>query len=226
MPTREPSTSWVRKNKRLSRLGGLYALEKIAHANESYHRQIMEVLCAFIRLTAGPAGAGPSEEKVKSTVQTALTILRRRNSSFDEFQKTPGYFELVKSLKNVRDLIYGKPLQNSVFKIDLSGIKLCNANLIAAYLSEANLIGANLSGAYLSGAYLSGAYLIEANLSGAKLSGADLRGANLDKADLSKADLSGAKVTLEQLQAARVYTNTILPKHIDLESLDLEGPFT
>ena len=102
-------------------LGGLYALEKIADSNESYYRQIIEVLCAFIRLTAGPAGAGPSEEKVELTVQTALTILGRRNLSFDELP------------------------QNSDVEIDLAGIKLCNANL-----SEANLSGASLSEANLS----------------------------------------------------------------------------
>ncbi len=204
-------------------LGGLYALEKIAHSNEPYYRQIIEVLCAFIRLIAGPVdreSSAPSEQPVELTVQTALTILGRRNLSFD---KLP---------------------QNSDVKIDLAGIKLCSvnltranfteANLYKAYLSGADLSGADLSGAdlsgaklsraYLSGADLSGADLFEADLSGADLTGAYLSGADLSGADLFEADLTGAKVTVEQLQMARVYTNTILPEYIDKKSLDLQDP--
>ncbi len=222
-------------------LGGLYALEKIADSNESYYRQIIEVLCAFIRLTAGPVdkkppklvgrkSPAPSEEKVGLTVQTALTILGRRNLDF------------------------GKLPQNSAVKIDLAGIKLCNANfykanlskadlreanlseanlsgasLIGANLSEASLIGANLSEAYLYGTNLSGANLSEANLSEAILLEANLTGANLDEANLSgailfEANLSGAQITVEQLQKAKVYKSTKLPDHIDRQSLDLLDP--
>ena len=247
-------------------LGGLYALEKIADSNESYYRQIIEVLCAFIRLTAGPVdkkppklvgrkSPAPSEEKVGLTVQTALTILGRRNLDF------------------------GKLPQNSAVKIDLAGIKLCNANfykanlskadlreanlseanlsgasliganlsgadlsmasLIEANLREANLREANLSEAYLYGTNLSRAILIEANLSAANLSGANLSeailleanltGANLDEANLSgailfEANLSEAEITVEQLQVAKVFTNTKLPDHIDPKSLDLLDP--
>ena len=215
------------KKEEAVQLGGLYALEKIADSNESYYRQIIEVLCAFIRLIAGPADKippAPSEEKVKSTVQTALTILGRRNLDF------------------------GKLPQNSDIEIDLAGIKLCNANLSGANLSgvnlrvnlreadlsEANLFEADLSEANLVDANLSGAELLQANLERANLlkadlSGADLSWANLSRAIFCEANLEGAmlieaKVTLEQLQAAKVDMNTILPDHIDPKSLDLKDP--
>ncbi len=198
-------------------LGGLYALEKIADSNESYYRQIIEVLCAFIRLTAGPAGVGSSEEKVKPTVQTALTILGRINLSFDKPQK------------NIR--------------IDLAGIKLCNAkfseaSFIGANLSRADLSRANLSGADFSGTWLSRARLYKADLSWTKLSGADLTGADLSRAGLSGTILFGTNlreanlqeanlretmtITVEQLRVARVYKSTKLPDHIDLESFNLK----
>ena len=189
---------------------GLYALEKIAYSNESYYRQIIEVLCAFIRLTAGPADKESpvlSKEPVKSTVQTALTILGRRNLSFD---KLP---------------------QNSDVRIDLAGIKLCNANLSGANLIEADLSEADLSWAYLykanlSGANLTGVNLREADFYKADLEGANLREANLIEADPEEAILIGEKITLEQLQKARVYTNTKLPYHIDPKSLVFENPLT
>ena len=204
-------------------LGGLYALEKIADSNESYYRQIIEVLCAFIRLTAGPAGAGPSEEKVELTVQTALTILGRRNLSFGELP------------------------QNRGVGIDLAGIKLCNAkfseaSFIGANLSRADLSRANLSGADFSGTWLSRARLYKADLSWTKLSGADLTGADISEADLSGTILFGTNlreanlreanlretmmITVEQLRVARVYKSTKLPDHIDRQSLDLQGRLT
>ena len=186
------------KKEEAVQLGGLYALEKIADSNEPYYRQIMEVLCAFIRLTAEPVGKeppAPSERQVKSTVQTALAILGRINLS-------------------------------SVVKIKLVGIKLCYANLPGADLTRAIFFRANLFRADLSDAILIKANLRRANLSMVNLSRAKLSEADFSGADLSGAILIEAKITLEQLQAAKVDMSTILPDHIDPKSLVFEDRLT
>ena len=42
------------------RIGGLYALERIAQDSDRDHIQIMEILCAYIRTTPRPAAARPT----------------------------------------------------------------------------------------------------------------------------------------------------------------------
>ncbi|MBU2967049.1 hypothetical protein, partial [Amphritea atlantica] len=83
------------------RLGGLYALERIAKSNEIYHPQIMEVLCAYVRMRSGQVAANkPNENKMESQpeahdeqsykiiqpetdIQAVITVIVRRNSDFD-----------------------------------------------------------------------------------------------------------------------------------------------
>jgi hypothetical protein len=69
--------------------------------------------------------------------------------------------------------------------MEVKGYKIePNANLYRADLEGAHLINADLRGADLRGADLEGAHLINADLRGADLRGADLEGADLYNADL------------------------------------------
>ena len=89
-------------------------------------------------------------------------------------------------------------------KLDLSGLRLSQANLHSASLREAslnkaemdnvNLGGADLFEASLRNVNLAGANLRKANLSGANLTGANLQGANLDFANLAGANLIRANL--------------------------------
>jgi uncharacterized protein YjbI with pentapeptide repeats len=176
------------------RIGGIYALERIARDSEKDHWTVMEALCAFIRdesnkiaTTAQAAEQPPTSEngdqqatnsktdaenpKLRSDIQIALTVIGRRFWVDKERQQ------------NLRLDLSGAYLSKAnlsgadLIRADLSGANLSEADLCEAKLTQANLREADLSGADLSCAYLSGARLYEAKLSGAKLMGADLTGA-------------------------------------------------
>jgi hypothetical protein len=156
------------------RIGGIYALERVARDSAKDHPTVMEVLTAFIRehsrepWPVNGEGEQQGEKKTRPDIQAAVTVVGRRDAQHDRR------------------------------RIDLSG-----ANLSGANLSGANLAGANLWQRAHREAYdmtvptgrffyvLRGADLHGADLSGAILSGADLHGADLSGADLHDADLTG-----------------------------------
>jgi len=185
------------------RLGGIYALERIARDSQRDHWPIMEVLTAFVReRSPAPEATGiEGEEKLKSVatdIEAILTVIGRRRV---EFERSAGQ----------RLDLGGTNLSWA----DLRDASLSEASLIIANLSEANLSEADLSGARLCEADLSEAELYEADLSGADLSGADLSGADLSRANLSGANLSEAKrVTREQIGEAITDEKTILPDYL------------
>ena len=192
------------------RLGGIYALERIANDSERDHWPIMEVLCTYVRENArAPSrGENPPSEVQKPTnptkddepstpvrplaadVQAILTVLGRRNRKYERKDQT-------------------LDLQH----VDIRRADLAEANLSGAFVNRANLHKANLYKANLSGAFLRAnltkAQLIEANLCKADLQGADLSsailsGANLSGAVLYTADLSGARLPMANLAGARL----------------------
>jgi len=139
------------------RLGGIYALERIARDSSRDHGPIMEILTAFVRENArweepqqpekGQVvdGGQKAQPRLPADIQAILTVLGRRK------------------------LTYGHGDQR---RIDLS---------------TTNLDGADLRRAHLEKARLDGARLEEARLRDAQLEGAFLFGAHLERADLSSA---------------------------------------
>src|SRR4051794_38038085 len=75
------------------RLGGIYALERIARDSKHDHPQVVELLSAFVREHAalsaalGPAHPPARTDRPRSAlpadVQAALTVLGRRNINYD-----------------------------------------------------------------------------------------------------------------------------------------------
>jgi uncharacterized protein YjbI with pentapeptide repeats len=198
------------------RLGGIYALERIAHDSPRDHWTIMEVLTAYVRQNApatppGVAPEKPPPEKPCTDIQAILTVLRRR--------------------------LVGTKREHPDQRIDLSsthlqGAYLENANLrhsnfYKASLQDANLRHANLQGANLRHAKLQSARLSDANLQGAHLSdadlqrAADLRDANLQGADLTSAKLQGADLSGAKLQGAVLRDANL--QGADLTSAKLQG---
>lgn len=196
------------------RLGGIYALERIAaDAPETHHWAVMEVLTTFVRESVG-AGTGlqngkaspvPPSLKPPADVQATLTVIGRRNVGYD----------VPNRCLDLR-------------RAALSGANLANADLRhfcfgGADLSRANLQGADLSGSDLGAADLVSAYLGQADLTGAVLLGTDFRraylgeavltGAKLKDADLRGADLRRARgLTQEQIDSAVIDEQTQLPE--------------
>ena len=189
------------------RLGGIYALERIAKDSKKDHGPIMEVLTAYVREKAIQRGkyAEEAAEEPTTDIQAILTVIGRR--------------KIVKTEKvKVDDFLH------------LSNTHLAGVMLITADLSRVLLGGANLSGAKLQRAGLSRAMLSGANLSGAKLQGADLQGADLNGVSLSGADLSGAKLvgsknlTAEQVKSAKNWDKADLPDYLQYLLTEQSAP--
>jgi hypothetical protein len=189
------------------RIGGIYALERVARDSAKDHATVMEVLSAFIREQARREPrpiTEPSMVTVKRTtspdVNAAVIVIGRRDRRYDR-----GWIHLD--------------------GVDLSGVHLNRTNLAGADLSGADLTGAWLNGADFTGAYLDAADLTDAflycaNLTRARLARADLSNAYLSGADLSRANLADANLTAAALGGADV---TALTDEFDLTYVLLAG---
>ena len=138
------------------RLGGIYALERIAKDSEKDHGPVMEILTAYVREKATKQGkyAEEAAEKPTPDIQAILTVIGRR--------ETTG-----KNRGNDRLDLSGTHLTGAVLNsAKLRGTDLNNAKLIVAYLRDADLTDADLVGAELSGATLTDADLTRTKLTG------------------------------------------------------------
>ena len=173
------------------RLGGIYALERIAKDSEKDHGPIMEVLTAFVREHA-PAQKEQNTPATSTTpppgIEAILTVLGRR--------ETTGQHRGADRLDLFRTQLAWMILPGA----NLRGATLCAATLWRTDLREADLRGANLSGA---------------NLNIADLRGADLCGANLSGTLLRNAILSEAvHLTAGQVQSGTDWRHAHLPEDL------------
>ncbi len=118
------------------RIGGIYALERVARQSAADHPTVMEVLTAFIREHSnelGPLSDNPAsqeqETSLRSDVQAAVTVIGRRHKEHDRG------------------------------RIDLTGARLTRAELAGADLTEVMLTGGDLTDATLIEANFTGARL-------------------------------------------------------------------
>jgi len=177
------------------RLGGIYALERIARdSDEKDHWTVMEVLTAYVR----DYKRDEASQSVPIDVQAILTVLGRRTRAYKEGEEQP---------------------------LDLSGGDLRLADLTEAPLQGANLRDARLEGAFLRFSHLEKANLGKAHLEGADLmfvhlEGVSFREAHLEEAVLVGAHLEGADLqyaiglTKEQIESAIIDENTKLPDYL------------
>lgn len=159
------------------RIGGIYALEGIAHDSPRHHPTVMEFLTDFIRghSRMPPDGSRPERWPLPD-VQAALAVVCRRKAKHDV----------------------------NLEGADLSSANLGSANLHNASLRTANLTSANLANADLRNAILTGAILTNAILESADLTDADLTDADLTLADFSGANLTSARFINAKLEAAKL----------------------
>jgi Pentapeptide repeats (8 copies) len=126
------------------RLGGIYALERVARDSARDHPTVMEVLTAFIREHSRdprpPSDPGGDQRRSpRPDVQAAITVIGRRNAKRD------------------------------IRPIDLTCVVLARANLTNAYLARANLTYASFVGSDLTYADFTGADLTDADFTRANL---------------------------------------------------------
>jgi len=178
------------------RIGGIYALERVARDSPRDHPTVMEVLAAFIRehsrdpLTRPAPVADTPEPVTRPDIQAAVTVIGRRDAAHD-------------------------------LRIDLRGVYLPYADLHERNFDGVDLTYADLTGAHLAGADLIGADLIDADLTGADLYGADLTGATLTGGYLTRAILSRADLTRADLTAAHAAVGDPNPKPANLTGANL-----
>jgi hypothetical protein len=191
------------------RLGGIYALERIAVDSKRDHPTVVEVLSAYVRERTGPiyvvrpanrrtAHPLTLRKKVKLgvDVQAALTVLGR-------LPRRAGVSRGDLSWANLTDVNLARAdLTESL----LMGAKLTGATLFRAKLPKVGLVAADLTRANLTLADLRGAYLGAADLTGADLSSANLSRADLTLVDLIEAELSLANLTQANLTRAKGLT--------------------
>jgi hypothetical protein len=154
------------------RIGGIYALERIARDSAKDHPTVMEVLPAFIREHSReqwppPPDAGPAQ--VRSTrpdVQAAVTVVGRRDAERDILPIDLAAADLTRANLTDADLT----------RANLTRTRLTAADLYAADLTQALLGGADLTDADLTGAVFTGAYLTDAVFGDAVFGDADLTG--------------------------------------------------
>ena len=151
------------------RLGGIYALERIARDSKADRPTIAEVLTAYVRTHSPWPPSQPNQYKPNwpldlqpdlrtraPDVQAALTVFGR------------GRFASLAAM----DSAWLDLQEVDLRKANLAGAHLERANLAGAHLERANLSGAHLERAYLNGAYLKGSLFLEhAHLAGAEADG-------------------------------------------------------
>jgi hypothetical protein len=174
------------KDRLMVRLGGIYALERIARDSERDHLAVMEVLTAFLR---------------ENPVAHQETLIMPMTSQEQERLKPPPDIQAILTVLRRRTRWYGN---GETQPLNLQEVQIQNADLTRAHLERANLARAHLEGAKLGEAHLEQAWAINAHLEWANFNTAHLEGAvlalaRLERADFTNAHLEGAtlRVCLE-----------------------------
>lgn len=215
------------------RLGGIYALERLARDSEYLdYWTIVEVLTAYVRrnssytaeIDADPTSDG--YENLRIDIQAVMTVLGRR----DKVDKEGGVLNLSATDLRGADLRHAS-LQRAILefsRLDGANLKLANleetvlsnASLNNADLTKARLVGTYLACAGLQGAQLGRAVLDGADLTEAKMCGARLFEARLDQAIMVKADFSRACLARARMEEA--FMEEACFEQADLRSANLK----
>ena len=207
------------------RVGGIYALGRIAKDSRVDLQPILELISTYIRTRSawpktsdGQEPADGTLERPGSDIQAAITVLGRR----------PNDPPTQRGWSRRLNLTY----------VDLRGLQLFGANLFgvnleASSLEDARLIKADLSQSYCPEICLKNAVIDEASFRRAFLQDADLqgvhqetnsyrgpdfRGATLSGAFLHDADLTSARLKGAILDGARANSETRWPAGFDWQS--------
>jgi len=218
------------------RIGGIYALERIANDSKRDYQQIIEVLTAYLRENS-PYPLKDEEQRNReippTDIEAVVKVLKRRKYATSEevrltLERTDlrrinlGGAYLRKAFLNQMSLqgaaLYEANLQSAL----LQDVDLSNSSIQDIDLREGMIIRSNFEGAFLSNADFRGAKLIGVNFRNAKLRRANFRKAQLygiefEGADLDEADFRGIcsqeeydiQAVLDQIKKALNWGNAI-----------------
>ena len=169
------------------RLGGIYALERLAAEHpERYHVQVMKLFCAFVRNPTEDAG---SEEGVDVEGKPPHVVAPLR-------EDVQAVMEVIGKRRVGHLALEGKDrFRLDLHGSDLRGAQLEWANLASAPWTDWTGVSEAEIFTYTDSTDLSEARLCSARLAFAKLSKANLSGACVCRAWLTRTDLSGADLT-------------------------------
>ncbi len=174
------------------RLGGIYALERIARDSPRDYGPVMEVLTDYARQRSPlpknamgtPAASAPA---IPAEVAAVFKVVGRRTPEQIAAEIEAGGCLELTGISAVGAVLADYDLRNTCWdRSDLRGATLARADL-----SDATFAGSTLAQANLDGVDAQAANFYQADLALANLSRADLRDANLLAADLSTATLQG-----------------------------------
>ncbi|MFF3359570.1 pentapeptide repeat-containing protein [Streptomyces sp. NPDC002917] len=177
----------------VTRLGGIYALERIMYDSEKDRETAIEVLTGFIRsYTPASTGKQIPAYQVSIDLQAAIDVICRRPNKG------------IHQHANVLVAYNRDPNWRPMVTVDLHGAELAGARLEDALLRQANFTGADLRKADFRHAKCSEADFREATARGANFSFSDLSLADFARADLRGADFSGAALSWASFTGARL----------------------
>jgi hypothetical protein len=189
----------------MTRLGGIYALERIARDSEDDHWPVMEVLTAYVRENARLSDPPPTRFernfRAPTDIQAVITVIARR----DPERKKKGL---------------------EPWGLDLSGTDLRDIEMEAGFFEGANFYQADLKHANLRKANLQGARFMFAQLQQARCSDANFQRAYLGYAELSEASLyksqfDGATLDWTRLEGVDLtFARGLTQAQIDMASMD------
>ena len=196
------------------RLGGIYALERLAEENaEKYHAQIMQLFCAYARHVTETRPSAVHEESseeqpsaesldpttlVPEDVRAVITAIGSRDDArilLEQGKLNLRYIELPGLALHSANLSNVDFHDADLSRANLTRSNLQGATLVNVNLSRSNLYETDLSRTMPWEADLSQAFLLKTNLSHAFLQGADLSEANLSLANLSDAMIKSANLS-------------------------------
>lgn len=202
------------------RLGGIYALERIANESEKDYWPIMEILTAYVRKNASlKANTNkkftfismdiqadestttdvPDVETISIDIQAVLIVIGRRKYFFNAGE-------------SIRLNLSGTYLRKAILKeFHLERTNFGYAHLQYAYLGEAHLEQTVFIESHLENSYIRHAYLENSVFIGAHLENADFSWSHLEEALLIKAHMERTVFRYAYLQNA------------DFEGADFEG---
>ncbi|MBB4907274.1 pentapeptide repeat-containing protein [Actinophytocola algeriensis] len=154
------------------RLGGIYALERLAKDSSFDKQAVADVLAAFIREAATVVNSD-GERQLSSDAQAAIRVIGAKFMRGGRRE-----VNLAGSSLPLADLR----------SLDLSRSDLVNADLSMASLDNATLENSNLAGADLRGITANGT-----KFSGANLTSADLRGVKVHKLKLTDSQMASIR---------------------------------
>ena len=178
------------------RLGGIYALERIANESDKDYWPIMEILTAYVRKNS-PVEL--IEIEIDYNLMACKNYEIKKEKS--EIYKLPLDIQAILTVIGRRKY---SPYSGETEYLDLSKTDISRSNLINAHLEEADLQEINLKDAKLQYTNLQGAFLRDANLQGASLDEINLHKAILKRAKFQYATLTNVVLTNANLQEANL----------------------